>query len=322
MNPLAGGGPGVTKPFELSNFPCPPQSLVIAGQSTLPLPSVGPNQVFTAAGQTFTPIGNSAVAIDGKTLSAKGGRITIVGTPVALEEAGLVIGSQTIILPPPTPASTPNTNEVLTIAGKTLTTLGGGSMIIDGATISLNGPALTVSGTAMSLAASALVIGSHTYSFPTTLAPNLLLSDAVVINGATLSFGGPAITVSGTAFTLATGSAGFAVSRLGVEDSGLVDSATAGESFSLNAAGTLVPQNGSESGLGVGGLGSVIMRGFRPFRVASTLVPTATTGVGGTGTGETSSDFLGFTGDGERGYGVSVFDVMLPCIIILLCIAS
>ncbi len=32
--------------------------------------------------------------------------------------------------------------------------------------------------------------------------------------------------------------------------------------------------------------------------------------------------FLGFTGDGERGYGVSVFDVMLPCIIILLCIAS
>ena len=224
------------------------------------------------------------------------------------------------MLPTPTQASTPNTNEVLTIAGKTLTPLGGGSMIIDGAAISLNGPAITVSGTAISLAASALVIGSHTYSFP-TLAPNLLLSDAVIINGATLSFGGPAITVSGTTFTLATGSAGFAVSRLGAKDSGLVASATAGESFSLNAAGTLVPQSGSESGLGVEGLGSAIMRGFGPFRAVSSSVPTATTGVGGTGTRENLSGGFGFTGDGERSHGVSVSDVLLPFLIIVICIA-
>ncbi len=88
---------------------------VIAGHSTLQLPSVGPNRVFTAADQTFTPVGNSAVAIDGKTLSAQGDRITIAGTPIALEEAGLVIGSQTLPLPSVGP------NQVFTAAGQTFT---------------------------------------------------------------------------------------------------------------------------------------------------------------------------------------------------------
>ena len=294
-------------------------SNIIAGQATLPLPNFGPNPVFTAAGQTFTRIGNSAVAIDGKTLSTPGDRITIAGTPIALEKAGLAIGSQTIILPTSTSDSFPNTNEVLIIAGKMLTLLGGGSMIADGVTLSVSGPDLTVSGTAISLATFGLVVGGQTYSFP-TLAPNIL-SNAVVINGATLSFGGPAITVSGTAFTLATGSAGFAVSQLGAKFSGLVASATAGESFSLNAAGTLVPLTGSESELGVGGLGFAIMRGFGPFRAVSASVPAAT-GVGENGTGRNSSDVLGFIGGGERSHAVSVFNILPPCLIMAICMAS
>ena len=73
-------------------------------------------------------------------------------------------------------------------------------------------------------------------------------------------------------------------------------STTAKESFLFNAAGTLVSLIDSESELGVGGLGSAIMRGFEPFRLLSTSVPIVI-GVGRSGTGENSSNVFDFTGD-------------------------
>ena len=51
--------------------------------------------------------------------------------------------------------------------------------------------------------------------------------------------------------------------------------------------------NGSE--VGVEELGSAIMRGFEPFRLASIFI-----GVGRSGTGENSSGDFGFSGHGER----------------------
>lgn len=49
----------------------------------------------------------------------------------------------------------------------------------------------------------------------------------------------------------------------------------------------------------VEGLGSAIMRGFEPFRLASTSVPIFI-GVLRSGTGENSSSDFGFSGHGER----------------------
>ena len=95
------------------------------------------------------------------------------------------------------------------------------------------------------------------------MAPEVL-SDAVMINGATLSFGEPAMPVSSPKFTLATGSDGLLTSQLGANPFELTASATTGESLSLNAADTLVSQIDNKGELRVGCLNSSIAGGFKP----------------------------------------------------------
>ena len=93
-----------------------------------------------------------------------------------------------------------------------------------------------------------------------------------MINGATFSFGEPAMPVSSPKFTLATGSDGQLTSQLGAN---LTASASTGDSISLSAAGTLVSQNDNKGELCVGCLNSSIMGGFKPVQVTLTSLYTA-----------------------------------------------
>ena len=147
------------------------------------------------------------------------------------------------------------------------------------------------------------------------------LSDAVMINGATLSFGEPVIPLTSPTFTLATSSDGLMTSQLGANSFNLIASATTGESISLNTADTLVSRIGNKGELSVGCLNSAIVGGFKPLQVILTSVSTAA-GAGESGTEKSPFDVLGFIGEGERRQGMSVFNVIVPYFITVICIAS
>jgi hypothetical protein len=92
---------------------------------------------------------------------------------------------------------------------------------VDGTTLTAGGPAVTISDTVVSLASgsSYLVVGGSTIpiasptfapfiitngpgNFPITIMPN----SPVIVDGTTLTPGGPAVTISGTIVSLASGS--------------------------------------------------------------------------------------------------------------------
>ncbi|KAL8917581.1 MAG: hypothetical protein Q9208_007864 [Pyrenodesmia sp. 3 TL-2023] len=192
------------------------QPVVVGGLSFYAAPPASqqnraPSAIATVAGKTVVQETGGAVAIDGTTLTPGSSPIVISGTPVSINPTALVIGSETLPLP-----TLPTAEAVATLAGLTVSQNAGGAVIVAGKTLVPGGPALTISGTRYTVASSALIAGSSTIPLPKpsgspilydsqggsfTLASNGAL---IVQPGATISAGGPAVTISGTPFSLVT----------------------------------------------------------------------------------------------------------------------
>ena len=271
---------------------------LIAGSSTLTLATGNTNGVLTAAGKTFTPLGHDRAIVEGHTLSINGPPTSISGTALSLASSGLVVGSEFFAFPTPAAGSLPETKAAVTFAGQKFTPLGGGSVAVGGNTLFRNGPAATISGTVVSVASSLLVVGSQTFALPTP-GPSVL-PNGVIIDGTTLGAGNSALTVSGTSYSLTSGSSGGYTLIYGSGQSSTTIRAKAGESLFLNAEGQVVvgsvtlPQTGSESI----DLASVIMHGFGPINEAGTASVNGTdveTGI--KDLNATASNNVAFTGE-------------------------
>ncbi|KAL8829682.1 MAG: hypothetical protein Q9170_006069 [Blastenia crenularia] len=188
--------------------------VVVGGLSFYAAPSAhnqygGPTPVATVAGHAIVQQPNGVVAIDGTTLSPGRSPMTISGTPISLNPTAIVIGSSTIPLPP-----TPTAQAIATAGAQIISQDAAGAVIVAGQTLVPSGAAVTISGTRYSLASTALIAGTSTIPLPTPAKVSVLRDSAgelltvasngglVIRPGATISAGGPAITISGTPFSL------------------------------------------------------------------------------------------------------------------------
>ena len=190
---ISRGGPEIT----LSGTPISFGIMgLVVGSSTIAVAPMSASK-GTWAVKTSLPL----YAIGGMTLTQGGPAVEISGTPVSLGFSNIVIGTKTVDLPPSPVGDLPTAgqNSVgLSVAGQFLTP---------------GGPMITVSGTPISLGPSNLVIGTKTLP----LSINSLWSESrfviagqtftasptgVLVDGKSLSPGGPAITISGTQISL------------------------------------------------------------------------------------------------------------------------
>ncbi|KAL8904220.1 MAG: hypothetical protein Q9207_003408 [Kuettlingeria erythrocarpa] len=175
-------------------------------------PYRAPSPVATVAGQTVVWQTNGAVAIGGTTLQPGSPPITISGTPIFINPTALVVGSKTLPLAPSLPAQ-----AIATLAGQTIFQNAGGAVVIADKTLVPGGPALTISGTPYTLASTALIAGSQSIPLSSPSNPPMLYDSTgqsftvasnggglVIRPGATISAGGPAVTISGTPFSVVT----------------------------------------------------------------------------------------------------------------------
>lgn len=211
---------------------------LIIGSSTVPLPTVFPQQAAPANAATYEPttiIGQVAqsvsngISIAGATLVPGAPPITISGTPVFVGSSDLVIGSDTIPLAAVFPPITTNAPQYqpTTINGEKAQLLPDGGISIASTTLTAGASAITFSGTPISVGSSNLIIGFSTVplaaAFQPQVAPNAaayqpttingqkaqLLPNGVSIAGSTLTPGAPAITISGTPISI--GSSGLVI---------------------------------------------------------------------------------------------------------------
>ena len=302
---LQAGGPAITVQGVSISLG---SSEIIAGSSTLLLPTRTETGILTAAGQTFTPLGSDSILLDGTTLSINGPATINAGTTLSLDPSGLVVGTQTFAFPTPAPELIPSASRVFTFAGQTFTSLKNAAVAFGGMTLLPNGPAVTLSGTVLSLASSALVIGTQTLELPTPESTGI--NDGfVVVDGTTLTAGDAAVTISDSTLSLAFGSSGLYLSGQDSGSSTFSAPVTPGMSVSLNAAGQ--PAVGAVNG--VGDTGSLIMLGFGPADTASTAGAAA--GNGAATTPKTSAvattGVLGFTGEGSKGFNLQFMVVVV-----------
>ncbi|KAK3670727.1 hypothetical protein LTR78_009419 [Recurvomyces mirabilis] len=214
---LSAGSDNVGSPF-----------LVVDGSQTVPLngpATAAPQALITLGGETFTAteVGGSPseIVIDGTTLRAGGAAATIDGTVISLGSAGLVLGgTQTI---PFTSFQTPGTAQeaLVTLNGQVYTASelsdGSSGVVIDGTTLHPGGPAATIHNVLVSDGPSGLVLaGTQTIPFSAIqTAPlgyealltfgNQVLTAIeppgeayVLLDGTTLSPGGPVATIDST----------------------------------------------------------------------------------------------------------------------------
>jgi hypothetical protein len=222
--------------------------------------------ILTIGSSTITAIlatrSGNAIVVDGTTLSQGGSPITIDGTQVSAGTDGLVVnGAQTVRISKfeAVPTAAAASQAVLTVGGSTITATAASGLdaaiVIDGTTLSPGGLAITVNGTKLSAGSAGLVVeGTRTIqlsalnSAPTstnawqtvlTLGDSTITAilssgsgNAVVVNGTTLSPGGPAITKDGT--RLSAGTAGLVVG----DTSTIVHKTTADGPQATEGAGT------------------------------------------------------------------------------------
>jgi len=205
-------------------------SQVISFQgTTIALPNERPEAAtatagaeFILSGETMTAFRDGAgVILDGKTLTM--GQVTIIsGSRISVASDGIVVGSSTAMFHQ-MEGSTTNAGTAITIDGTvyTASTISGqpGAVLLAGKTLRQGGTAVTVDGQtitngpngisvieptasatvtpATNLAETTLVIDGTTY----TATPVPGKSGVVMLQGQTLSVGGPAVTVSGHLIT-------------------------------------------------------------------------------------------------------------------------
>lgn len=188
-------------------------SALVVGSSSVPiiLPPVPliPGQATTMNGQIIQPL-TEGLSIAGQTLTPGASPITISGTPISLGPSSLIIGSSSFAITMPGQSWVPG--QVTTINGQIVQPLTNGGIAIDGTTLTPGAPPITVSGTSISLGSSALIIGSNTISLDsevserlvTTVAGQVITADptAVEVGSLTLTPGGPGTSLSGTLVSL------------------------------------------------------------------------------------------------------------------------
>ena len=208
---LTPGAPAITvQGTEVSLAPSA-SAIVVAG-STISLSSNNA-PAFTVGSEVVTANSASQYVVDGQTLTPGGPAVTVLGTRVSLAPSGtqVIVGSNIVGLAPGLTRPPPP----LTFGSQTFTTNAAGAYVIAGKTLIPGGPAITVSGTPIRLApgATQVTIGSSTSDLSPAITPPPLTFDSqtytadinskYIIDGQTLTPGGPAITVSGTRLSLA-----------------------------------------------------------------------------------------------------------------------
>ena len=200
-------------PITISNTPISlsPSGVLIVGSSSM---SLSPKSIFIVGSKSFTanPTGFS---IDGKVISPGSPGQTIDGTVVSLGQSGILhVGSRTLSVP--SSQSTTSGNDIFTVGGQVFTA-NSAAFLIDGTTISAGGPAMTIKGTIVSLEASGIldVGASRIYLSATHAASSSVFtldglgveakSSLVVVDGVTLTPGGPGTTVDGHSVSLEKG---------------------------------------------------------------------------------------------------------------------
>ena len=190
-------------------------NLIVNGNS-IPIPyaplHVSP-PVLTVGGQSFTALPDG-FAVAGSSVVPGGPPVVLSGTPIALDYSGVLkIGSSSTLLPNAPAVPTAN---IFTVGGQIITANPTG-FAVGSTTLSPGGSAATVSGTVISLGPSgALLIGSSSTNILPTLSavpePVFIVggltftksSSNVLVDGKTLSAGGPAATVAGEQVSLAS----------------------------------------------------------------------------------------------------------------------
>ncbi|KAL8790045.1 MAG: hypothetical protein Q9195_006547 [Heterodermia aff. obscurata] len=212
------GGPRIT----VSDVPISlaPSHLMVGSTSyALPITSgsAKPTSVDIAGYSFAVPSpGVGAITIGSQVVSANGPAITISNTPVSLGDHVLVVGSSTHLLafPQPTMAAP------ITIGGYQIIPPGPGSSLVIGTHTLTPGQGITISATPISLGSSVLAIGTSTIPLPTAGPDQINVKQphyfaigsqtiaikpaGIVVGSQTLRPGGPAITVSGTLYSLGT----------------------------------------------------------------------------------------------------------------------
>ncbi|KAK5727472.1 hypothetical protein LTR15_003368 [Elasticomyces elasticus] len=210
--------------------------IVVDGASTVqPLvsqanPTDPAEAVITLGDQTVTATQGSSgsvgvVEVAGTTLSEGGSPITISGQVISAASNGIVMGSQTVTYSASAQASPADPAEaVVTLGGQTLTAIQGSSgstnvVEVAGTTLSVGGSAATISGQVISAASNGIVVGSQTVAYSAGGQSSAVFTASgsaftavegsdpgvVVVDGTTLSVGGPAQTVDGVVLSAASG---------------------------------------------------------------------------------------------------------------------
>ena len=181
------------------------------GSTTIPLSAVS-SGIFTVGGQLLT-VESNAIFMEGVSITPGGRGKTIGGTRVSFGSSGpLEVGSSTIFLSAEQASPT-----VFTVGGQ-LFTAESNTIFMEGVTITPAGPGKTIGGTRISLDSSGLLeVGSSTVALsaeqasPTvfTVGSQVLTaeSNAIFMEGVSITPGGPGKTISGTRVSL--GSSGF-----------------------------------------------------------------------------------------------------------------
>lgn len=200
---LSAGGPAML----LSGTPVSldPSGDLVIGSITADLAKSIQSSIFDVGGQSFTA-NPTGFTIARTALSAGGPGITISGTPISLDPSGrLIVGTSTNALEDPDPIPTPS---VFTTDGQIFTTENDGRLVIGDATLTNGGPATTVQGILIRISSNVLIIGTNTIPLSSMLpTPSVVTTDGqvftmegsgvVVIDGGTLTSGGPEISISG-----------------------------------------------------------------------------------------------------------------------------
>lgn len=219
-------------------------------------------------GITYTPVTTTATpspqrpaifSFSGTTLTQGGAAVTISGTRISLGPSGVLIGTSSL---PIATAAAPPTSSLLTVNSQTLTALPGSEQGFELAhsTLLPGSPGIILSGTLYSLnTAGSLIVGPSTIPLATansnsngaaltaageTFTP--LGSTAVVVDGTTLSLGGPAITDDhGIRLSLASNKIVIGSSTFAYATPVVVDTATVSGSSEAFSTGVVSPSGGA-----------------------------------------------------------------------------
>ena len=211
------GGPAITQSGIMLSLASGATAAVI-GTSIVPLPEIAPVPSAATGGISILTYSNSDYVVGGETLIPGGPAITISGVVVSIPTSGaaVVIGTSTISLADS--PLTPNAPAII-FGDSTVTANPQSGYVIGSQTLEPGGSAITVSSTVLSLApsATALVVGQSTIPLGQTAAPALPVITVAgtvitansqsdfVVGFETLAPGGLAITIDGTALSLASG---------------------------------------------------------------------------------------------------------------------